>query len=52
MSFDLPANVARDLEEHAKAERISPTEATVKFIQTGLKSSKRRAARKKLTEAD
>ena len=52
MSFDLPVNVVRDLEEYAQAERISPADAAVKFIQTGLKASKRKATRKDLTEAD
>jgi hypothetical protein len=52
MSLDLPVNVARDLEEYAKSERISPAEAAVRLIQTGLKASKRKAARKELSEAD
>ena len=51
MSFELPANVERDLEKYAQAEHISPAEAAVKFIQSGLKSSKRKAAHK-VTEAD
>lgn len=45
MSFDLPANIERDLERYAQAEHISPSEAAVKFIPSGLKSSKRKAAR-------
>jgi len=52
MSFDLPVNIARDLEEYAQSEHISSAEAAVKFIQSGLKSSKRKAARKGLSEAD
>jgi hypothetical protein len=51
MSFDLPVNVARDLEEYAQSERISPTEAAVKLIRSGLKGKRRKAARNELTEA-
>jgi hypothetical protein len=51
MSIDLPLNVARDLEAYAQAEHISPAEAAVKFIQAGLKSSRRKTGRE-ITEAD
>jgi len=51
MSFDLPINVERDLERYAQAEHITPAEAVVKFVQSGLKSSKRKAKRQ-ITEAD
>ena len=51
MSFDLPASIERDLEEYAQAERISTVDAAVKFIQSGLKASKRKAAPRALTEA-
>ena len=44
MSFDLPINVERDLELYAKAEHITPAEAVVKFVQSGLKASKRKVA--------
>jgi hypothetical protein len=49
MSFDLPVNIARDLEEYAQAEHISPTEAAIKFIQSGLKAKKRKTAQNGLT---
>jgi hypothetical protein len=42
MSFDLPADVERELVRYAKAEHISPIEAAVKFIQSGLEASKSR----------
>ena len=51
MSFDLPASIERDLERYAQAEHISPAEAVVKFVQSGLKSSKRKA-KQEITEAD
>jgi hypothetical protein len=44
MSFDLPANVERELQAYAQAEHISPAEAAVKLIRNGLKSTKRKAA--------
>lgn len=43
MSFDLPLNVARDLEEYARAECISPADAAVKLIQSGLRAKRRKA---------
>ncbi len=52
MSFDLPINLTRDLEEYAQREHISPTEAAVKFIQSGLESGKRKSAQKGLSVAD
>jgi hypothetical protein len=45
MSFDLPASIERDLEQYAQSERITPVEAAVKFIQSGLKASKRKASK-------
>ena len=51
MSFDLPANIERDLERSAQAAHISPAEAVVKFVQSGLKSTKRKPGHK-ITEAD
>ncbi len=44
MSFDLPASIERDLELYAQAEHISPSEAVIKFVQSGLKSNKRKTA--------
>ena len=52
MSFDLPIDVARDLEEYAKIEHISTNEAAVKFIQSGLKASKRKTVPEGLSESD
>lgn len=39
MSFDLPTELERDLERYAQAEHITPAEAVVKFVQSGLKRS-------------
>lgn len=36
MSLDLPISIERDLERYAQAEHISPTEAAIQFIQSGL----------------
>jgi len=52
VSFDLPASIERDLEQYAQAEHISPVEAAVKFIQSGLKSSKRKAASRRAETID
>jgi hypothetical protein len=52
MSFDLPANIERDLERYAQAEQITPAEAVVKFVQSGLKAKRRKAGRSELTEAE
>lgn len=52
MSFDLPAGLERDLERYAQAENITPTEAVVKFVKSGLKSSKRKTSGYEVTEAD
>jgi len=46
MSFDLPANIERDLERYAEAEHISPAEAFVKLIQSGLKGKRRKVVKK------
>ena len=51
MSFELPASLERDLERYAQSEHISPAEALVKFVQSGLKSTKRKA-KPQVTEAD
>jgi hypothetical protein len=51
MSFDLPASVERDLERYARAEHISPADAVVRLVQSGLESSKRKAEHK-IKEAD
>jgi hypothetical protein len=51
MSFDLPAGIERDLELYAQAEHITPAEAAVKFIQSGLKAKRRKPIRNELTEA-
>jgi len=48
MSLDLPINIERDLEEYAQSEHISPAEAAVKFIQSGLKASRRKMAKENL----
>jgi hypothetical protein len=42
MSFDLPASIERELERYAQAEHISPEEAAIKFIQSGLKAKRRK----------
>jgi len=52
MSFDLPASIERDLERYAQAEHITPAEAVVKFVQSGLKSNKRKAATSQPSETD
>ncbi|RYG99233.1 MAG: hypothetical protein EON58_04670 [Alphaproteobacteria bacterium] len=41
MSLDLPINVERDIERYAQAEHLTPTEAAVKLIQSGLKANRR-----------
>lgn len=51
MSFDLPVNIARDLEEYVQAVGISSAEAAVKLIQSGLKARRRKSVRGELTEA-
>jgi hypothetical protein len=51
MSFDLPAGIERELEQYAQAEHITPVEAAVRFIQSGLKAKRRKAVRNELTEA-
>lgn len=52
MSFDIPASVERDIEQYAQAERISPAEAVVKLIQSGLKANKTKAGAKSDLSAD
>jgi hypothetical protein len=52
MSFDLPATIERELEQYAEAEHISPTEAAVKFIRSGLEASREKSVPRELTEAD
>jgi hypothetical protein len=52
MSFDLPASIQQDLETYAKAEHMSPSEAAVKFIQSGLKGKRRKADAVVVSEAD
>jgi hypothetical protein len=54
MSFDLnlSADVERELERYAQAEHVTPAQAAEKFIQSGLKASKRKTAPKGLSEAD
>ena len=42
MSFDLPADLERELELYALRERISLTDALTKLVKRGLKSSKRK----------
>ena len=51
MSFDLPASIERELEQYAQAEHITPVEAAVKFIQSGLKAKRRKTSQQTLTEA-
>ena len=50
MSFDLPASLERDLEKYAQIEHISPAEAAIKFIQSGLKAKKQKTASKRMSE--
>ncbi|WP_025227756.1 hypothetical protein [Fimbriimonas ginsengisoli] len=45
MSFELPANVKRDLELYAKTEHISPAEAATKLIREALKGKSTRAVK-------
>jgi len=52
MSFDLPINVERDLEQYAQAEHITPAEAVVKFVQSGLRADKRKAAGRQTEKID
>ncbi len=52
MSFDLPVNVARELEEYAQAEHISPAEAAVKLIHGALKAKNRRIAKQQAPGLD
>ena len=52
MSFDLPASIERELELYAQAQHITPVEAAVKFIQSGLKAKRRKTVGRELTEAD
>ena len=42
MSFDFPASVQRDIQEYARAERISSEEALIKLVKTGLKAARQR----------
>ena len=51
MSFDLPINVERELEQYALAEHLSPAEAAVKLIQSGIESSRGKVGRE-LTEEE
>ena len=51
MSFDLPISVERELEQYALAEHLSPAEAAVKLIQSGIESSKGKVGRE-LTEEE
>lgn len=51
VSFDLPANVKRDLERFAEAEHITVAEAAVRLIQSGLMVKKQKQAKSALTEA-
>ena len=43
MSFDLPANVERDIREYANKEQISPEEAITKLVLEALKVLKVKA---------
>jgi len=52
MSFDLPVSVERELEQYALAEHLSPAEAAVKLIQSGIESSKGKAPVRELTEKE
>lgn len=51
MSFELPANLERELERYAQAEHMSPAEAAAKLIQSGLRASNRKASHE-VDEAD
>jgi hypothetical protein len=52
VNFELPATIQRELEQYAEAEHISPTEAAVKFIRSGLEASREKSVPRELTEAD
>lgn len=52
MSFDIPANLEREIEIYALAEHISPREAAVKLLEEVLMSKKQRPAKSQLTDDD
>jgi hypothetical protein len=52
MSFDLPANIERDLERYAQSLDITPAEAALKIIQSGLKASNRTGKNVLITDSD
>jgi len=39
MSFDLPANIEREVELYAESESISPAEAAIQLVQAGLQTA-------------
>jgi len=43
MSFDLPANLERDIEQYAQAEHISPNEVVVRLLSKALSGTRRKA---------
>lgn len=50
MSFDLPISVERDVERYALSQHITPAEAAIKLIQSGLKMSQRKAEENLVTD--
>lgn len=52
MSYDFPVSIERDILRYAQAEQISPTEAAVRLVQTGLKATRRKTAVTPLTDEE
>jgi len=50
MSLDLPVSVEREVERYAVALHITPTEAAIKLIQSGLKASQRKTGEDLVTD--
>lgn len=46
MSFDIPANLERQLEQYAQAENLSPKEAAIKLLSEVLSNKRRKAGRR------
>jgi hypothetical protein len=52
MNFSFPANVEREIQSYAQAERLTPDEAALKLMQEALKAKKRKESPGALTEAE
>lgn len=52
MSFELPANVERELERYAQSEHISKAEAAVKLIQSGLRVTRHESSADSITDTE